>query len=763
MSGPDQHKPDPKRFEVSGRTLFFDRFMGWFIRFGGIAVILAVIGMFFFIAKVAVPLFKSPDVTAAGKISAGTVPPVIGVDERGEMPFIYEGGSKVTFLNFLDQSSEELIIPSLAEVTVTAFAFDTVKQRLVYGLEDGRVGSFLIDYQRVYNDDATESWLEPKVVEESIFVVEHGEGPVTAVSYGDSSDPEDPSGARLIVVKRGKGADATVSVVKLMMKKGLIGAAKLKMVGQSDLTSDLSGVPSMVRASSNGSMILVVSESGDIDYFARDVLEVNKVQTFRPFEGEIPQQLDLLYGGVSIILTSRSGDQQQWSLFRVTEESDRTFGFVKEFPALPKGVVVFSNSLRNRSFIAGAGNYISLRYSTSGDVRWEQKVDYKPVSGIIDGKSKHLIVAGDGGTIHRYAIDDPHPEASPRAFFGKVVYEGYSKGEFRWQSTGGTSDFEPKFSLMPLIFGSLKGTFYALLFSIPVALLAAVFSAAFLPHSVKRVIKPMMEIMASLPSVVIGFLAAFWLAPVLQYRVPSVMLILILVPISVVLVGYYWSTLPVALRNRFDGGQEWILVLPVMVIFGWLGWILGPVLEGWFFVYTDPNTGKQIKDFTMWWPQVTNMAYEQRNSLVVGFMMGFAVIPVIFTIAEDALSNVPKSLTAASAALGANRWQVVWTIMLPVASSGIFSALMIGFGRAVGETMILVMAGGGTAVMEGNIFNGMRTLAQNIAIELPEAAVGTTHYRTLFLSAVVLFLLTSVMNTIAEVLRQRLRDRNKIV
>ena len=384
-------------------------------------------------------------------------------------------------------------------------------------------------------------------------------------------------------------------------------------------------------------------------------------------------------------------------------------------------------------------------------------------AGVIDGKSKHIFVAGDDQQLHCYSLDDPHPEASPKAFFGKVWYESGEEPVYQWQSTGGSSDFEPKFSLMPLIFGSIKGTFYALLFSIPVAILAAVFSAAFLPHSVKRVVKPMMEIMASLPSVVLGFLAAFWLAPILVTRVPSVLLLIILLPASAMLVGSLWSRLPVVLRNRFDGGQEWMLVLPVMAVFGWIGWVMGPVIEGWFFVYTDPDTGKKIADFTMWWPQATGMRYEQRNSMVLGFMMGFAVIPVIFTIAEDAMSNVPKSLTAASAALGANRWQVVWTVILPVASSGIFSALMIGFGRAVGETMIILMAGGNTAVMDWNIMEGMRTLATNIAIELPEAAENSTHYRTLFLSAVVLFLLTSVMNTIAEVLRQRLRERNKIV
>ena len=111
--------------------------MGIFICCGGIAVILAVIGIFFFIAKVAVPLFKSPDVQESGSVKVGSVPPVIGVDERGEMPFVYEGGSKVTFLNFSDESTKELVIPGLEDATITAYAFDTVKQRLVFGL-DGR-------------------------------------------------------------------------------------------------------------------------------------------------------------------------------------------------------------------------------------------------------------------------------------------------------------------------------------------------------------------------------------------------------------------------------------------------------------------------------------------------------------------------------------------------------------------------------------------------------------------------------------------------
>ena len=433
------------------------------------------------------------------------------------------------------------------------------------------------------------------------------------------------------------------------------------------------------------------------------------------------------------------------------------------FPKLGEGSVVFAASQRNRTFLTGIGRDLSIRHSTSGSVRWVGYLDIDVVIAVLDAKGANFIAAAADGEARRYSIRDPHPEASGRAFFGKVWYEGGGKPIYQWQSTGGTDDFEPKLSLMPLIFGSLKGTAYALLFSVPVALLAALFSAAFLPLEVKRVVKPVMEIMSSLPSVVLGFLAGLWLAPILETRVPSVLAMVIAIPGTALLVGYCWCRLPIAIRNRFENGREWLVVLPFMIVSGWIGWNLGPLMESLFFIYKDPATGREIADFRLWWPQATGLPFEQRNSMVLGFMMGFAVIPVIFTIAEDALSNVPKSLTSAASALGANRWQVVWTVMLPVASSGIFSALMIGFGRAVGETMIMVMATGNTAVTEWNIFNGMRTLSANIAVELPEASVGSTHYRTLFLGAVVLFAMTFVMNTVAELLRQRLRERNRIV
>ena len=151
--------------------------------------------------------------------------------------------------------------------------------------------------------------------------------------------------------------------------------------------------------------------------------------------------------------------------------------------------------------------------------------------------------------------------------------------------------------------------------------------------------------------------------------------------------------------------------------------------------------------------------YVSRNALLVGMVMGFAVIPIIYTISEDALSTVPSNLRAASLGAGATVWQTAVRIVIPTAASGLFSATMVGLGRAVGETMIVLMAAGNTALKDLSMFNGFRTLAANIAVELPEAAQGDTHYRILFLSALILFVMTFILNTLAEIVRQRFRKR----
>jgi phosphate transport system permease protein len=215
----------------------------------------------------------------------------------------------------------------------------------------------------------------------------------------------------------------------------------------------------------------------------------------------------------------------------------------------------------------------------------------------------------------------------------------------------------------------------------------------------------------------------------------------------------FWDRLPHGLRKRLKPGTEVFVIVPLLLVGGWLAFLVGPAVEAALF-------GGDAKQ---WVSTALGLVYDQRNSIVVGLAMGFAVIPIIFTISEDAFSSVPQHLTAASLALGASRWQTATRVVLPTASPGIFSAIMVGFGRAVGETMIVLMATGNTPLLDWSPFNGMRTLSANIAVEVPEAPYGATLYRVLFLSACVLFLMTFFVNTVAELVRQRLRDKYKAI
>jgi phosphate transport system permease protein len=367
-------------------------------------------------------------------------------------------------------------------------------------------------------------------------------------------------------------------------------------------------------------------------------------------------------------------------------------------------------------------------------------------------KADAALVAGPGRIVE-LALHNPHPEVNVGAFFSRVWYEGYTRPLHVWQSTGGTDDFEPKLSLVPLMVGTLKGTFYSLLLAVPLGVLAALYTAHFMHPSLRRIVKPAVELMAALPSVVLGFLAGLWLAPRVGQVVPGLILMVLMLPALVVAAGYGWKALPRAVRGRVPSGSEVLLYMLVIALGAAAALGLGSVFEQMAFG----------GNFQAWLLDLTGLRYDQRNALVVGLAMGFAVVPIIFSISEDAFSNVPQNLVSASLALGANSWQTARRVVVPTASPGIFAAVMIGFGRAVGETMIVLMATGNTPLLDWSPFVGFRTLSANIAVEIPEAPHGGTLYRTLFLSALLLFAFTFAANTVAEIVRQRLRERYSVI
>ncbi|MDG2168289.1 MAG: ABC transporter permease subunit [Opitutales bacterium] len=755
----------PKRFRVTRRTLWFDNFMNYFIVVGGVAVIAAVMGIFVFIFFQVLPLFQGASVKPLAEHDlTQSVEEIVDfdLDEWAELPVVINNDGSLKYLDLVGDRGtiENNEVFNTGETTST-LNYNSLKRLLVAGSTSGKFAYAKLGYRANFDTDSIRT-IHPEVTSSEWFELSENDESIQFVDYGEGDSNK--MAAAICIDSEG---NQHIRAITLEQKRSLFGGGGKVSIGKRfDLTPEIDKEIQKVDVSSNGDLILVIGTQGEVSLFIYEAGDLTLRQRFWPFDNLDDtriQSADFLQGDVSVVFTSPAGHNRIFSLSLNKVEGKRLYSMTKEFEDLPEPAIDYYPGVRNKSYLLTGKNHASLRYSTTETIRWEEDFSFNISKGVIGEKYDRLALLDDQGKLHLYNLKDPHPQAGLKAFFGKIWYEGQPESDYIWQSTGGTDDFEPKLSLIPLILGSLKGTFYAMLFAVPIALLAALYTSQFLEPKLKGFVKPTMEIMASLPSVVLGFMAALWLAPLVDTHVPSFLLLVIGIPLFTFLFALGWLKLPKHIRLRIPAGMEFVLLAPFLLIVCYICWNLGPVFERTFFVVTNPETGERIADFRLWWPDFTGASYTQRNSLIVGFMMGFAVIPIIFTIAEDSMSNVPDAMRSGSLALGASRWQTAINIVLPTASAGIFSSLMIGFGRAVGETMIVVMATGNTPVKDFNIFSGMRTLSANIAVELPEAPYHGTLYRTLFLGALVLFIMTFLINTVAEVLRQKLRDRYKTV
>ena len=269
------------------------------------------------------------------------------------------------------------------------------------------------------------------------------------------------------------------------------------------------------------------------------------------------------------------------------------------------------------------------------------------------------------------APTDPNAKTNTtewRYLLGPHQWTGYDKPEYIWQPVSTIA----KYNIVPLLVGTLKATLVAVLFAVPLALGAALYVSQLASSRVRELVKPCIELLAGIPSVVLGFFSLIVLASLLQ--------------------GVF----------RYDS---------------------------------------------------------RLNAFVAGISLGFAIIPVVFTIAEDALTSVPRSYSQAALALGASQAQVAWQIVLPAALPGVFAAAVLGFGRAIGETMIVLMASGNASIMSWSLLDSTRTITATIAAELAEAVFGGHHYRILFMIGALLFAATFITNLIADVIVHRLKAR----
>ena len=717
----------------------------YLITLGGISVLFTLVLIFLYLLYVIKPIFESAHIEEIQAIEVSTSDKVLisGLDELKEVAYQLTEKGEIVFYQLSDSvfrdTGSVLLSQKIAENKLT-LAVDGNRGIKVVADVEGQVKAFSPKFVASYLAKGRD--ISPKVTfplgEEAIVVDEQG-GALQKLAFAMDDEKAVFIGftedKRLIKTTLIAEDDFSYDPAYEAIYQEIDFSAK--KVDEVLISPDLS--------------IAFVRSNNQIAIFdMTDEYSVDLKTTITP---QTPSQnytsMALLSGGSSILIGDSNGQVSQW--FEVATPQGRQFKEVRTFEVSEFEAVshIYTEQFRKSFYTMTKSGEMGVFYTTSEADLWRGEISESiPKTFAIAPRADGLLI-NDGSQLKLFSVENEHPEVTWGALWQEVWYEGYPEPDYIWQSTSGSDDFEAKFSLVPISFGTIKAALYAMLFAVPIALSAAIYTAYFMPSSLRKKVKPTIELMEALPTVILGFLAGLWLAPIIENYLPGVFMLLVFLPLMTFVIAFTWHNLPKKLKSSLPESWAPVILIPFILFAGYAAFALSPVIETAFF-------GGDIRQY------ITNemgINFDQRNALVVGIAMGFAVIPTIFSMAEDAIFSVPKHLTSGSLALGATPWQTLIKVVLLTASPGIFSAVMMGLGRAVGETMIVLMATGNTPIVDWSIFQGMRTLAANIAVEMPESEVGSSHYRILFLAAFVLFVFTFVFNTLAEFVRQRLREK----
>jgi phosphate transport system permease protein len=727
------------RFSSARRRVAVDRAAGLAIRVGGLAVILGVTGIFAFLLFEIAPVLRPARVELAKSATlAGAVPQALLLDEHRthDAALATDGTLRVVRLDDGATTLERQLAPAFVAVGA-----DPDHAVLAGVGADGVVEAAPVAFAFTFE-------AQTRVVVPELGEIEH-------IALFPPAEAGAPSGvvAGPLAVRVGDGATTAAAALD-----GSGVALAVRRVESNAFTGESSETVERRSLATPARVTALAIDARQRDLYAGTA--DGRVLRFDLRGGEAPPEifsagaagisaLSLLIGGRTLVVGQQDGSLSAW--FAVPQpDAPARFTRAREFPRYPGAIAQLAPSQRDRSFFAASSDgTLGLQHSTSGRTLWRAASPVGVASALAFAPKGNGAAIATPGKLASLDVAASHPELSLASLFGRVWYEDADRPAFVWQSSSGDDAFEPKLSLVPLLVGTLKGTFYALLLAIPLGVLGAMYTSQFMHPRLQRYVKPGVELMAALPSVVLGFLAALWLAPRVERLFPAFIAMAVAIPFAAIAGGWLWARLP----------KRWVARLPDGIEVLWIAVAIGASMALCASSATSIEAALFGGSFPAWLERTTGLAFDQRNAVVVGIAMGFAVIPIIFAISEDAFSNVPTELAAGSLALGANRWQTVVRVVLPTASPGIFSAIMVGFGRAVGETMIVLMATGNTPILSLSPFNGFRTLSANIAVEVPEAPHGGTLYRTLFIAALLLFLMTFLVNTAAEVVRHRLRRR----
>jgi phosphate transport system permease protein len=727
-----------------------ERLIAFGIRAGGMTIILSILSMFILMAAMALPLWRPARLEVSARFSLPAVIPeavgrkvmAIGGDEHRRIGFVLDGDGVFHFLDLINgRPVVNLTISAISTARVTSIWQSRDGRFMAIGTARGEAVIGSVSFPS--RPSAAGSVLMPTIDFSTVCQLDTAAQPIVAIAFCGEA-PAD-------FFVAGITADRRIVTYAREKARNLLSEG-IETVHRQWLPTPEARPTHLAVGDSRDALFIGCDNGTLIQYWVENKTRLAFAATHSVSHQRITS-LGFLCGGRSLVAGDAMGHSNVFfSTLDADSKSGRRFRLAHRLPELDGPIALQTASARNRtSLAASVSGDIGLFFSTNERLLYRGHLtDSPPTHAIFTPKADGLLIVDAQQNMYQVALDNPHPEANWQAFFGKIWYEGYDRPAYVWQSSGGSDDVEAKLSLVPLVFGTLKGTLGALLFALPLALGSALYVSQFMNPHRRKVVKPAIEMMAALPSVVLGFLAALWLAPLMQKIMPAILLMILMLPALTILSAFAWTWLrDVMPFTRAIQGKEWFFLIPVLLAGIWLCLQLNGAIENLLFA----------GDFKQWLVDAADLTYDQRNAFVVGLAMSFAVIPIVFTISEESLANVPSSLAAASLALGATPWQTTLRVVLPTASPGILSAIMIGFGRAVGETMIVLMATGNTPIMNFNIFDGFRTLAANIAVEIPEAPVGGTLFRALFLMALLLFLMSFVVNTIADIVRQRMRQK----
>ncbi len=710
------------------------------ISLGGYGVILSIVGIFLFLLYETIPLFSgaSLDKVLSYNVSNKKKVVLAGVDQYKELSYLISNNGEVDYFNLKTNKIEKIDTVALENGEIITSAIKTQNGDISLGTNKGRIVFLNINLKPIFTGSTRK--IVPFLTLKKI------------IEYSEKNNAENNSIKLLTFTENEDGVlfwAWTNGENHLLLS---IYDSEEEEFYEHDLSEDNDDITvTAIIINPDQETLLAGDDKGELFLFdLSDYSEPELRDNWKAVKSKITA-LTFLIGNNSLVVGDEAGEVKVWFETRKEGSDELRYREIHTFKQHKFAIQSIVASPRNRLFLSiDIKGGIHLNYSTTDNTQIEFSDGNNPViAGCFTPKSDGIFLVNADNQVSLFKLDDEHPDVTLTTLFGKVWYEGYSKPEFVWQSTGGTDSFESKFSLIPLIFGTLKGTFYAMIFAIPIALFGAIYVSQFAPKRFASVVKPTVEIMAALPSVVIGFLAGLYFAPLFDNHLMFIFLLFVFAPFVFLFLISFWGLIPERKRRTLPSYAELGFVLLVLVFIYYISSLLATPLENILF----------SGNMKQWLYNSLNIIYDQRNSIVVGFALGFAVIPIIFTISEDALSNVPASLSSAALALGASKWQTVKRVVLPAAAGGIFAGIMLGLGRAIGETMIVLMATGNTPIMDWGPFDGFRAMSANIAVEIPEAPVDGSLYRVLFLTALILLIFTFIINSFATYIGDKLRKK----